>query len=237
MNNTLNIITVDPSLISTAMVVNGKLFNYCRESSVYGKKGMTKWFKLAEQFITYRYIDYRKFKTYSEGEITKLNDYDYVSDLIIKDILDNIDTSKESHIKIEGYSFGSSSGDIIDLVTFSTLLRKKLYDKISKDIIVFSPSTLKQESCKLTYDPIDIGVKKPKLEYRNKEGVAGGKFTKREIYLSLIENDKIDFEFVKHLKSIKEEILEISKVPKPYEDINDAFVLYLISLKEFGFLY
>jgi len=55
-----NIVAIDPSLISTALVVSSgntfKIYNYCRESKVMGKKGMTKWFKLAEQYVSYKYI-------------------------------------------------------------------------------------------------------------------------------------------------------------------------------------
>ena len=87
----MNIVALDPSLISTALMVNGKMFNYCRESKVFGKTGMSKWFKMAEQHITYRFIEYREFKDYSEGELTKLKDYDTISDMILKDIFDNID--------------------------------------------------------------------------------------------------------------------------------------------------
>ena len=149
-----NIVAIDPSLISTGMVVSYKdtfkMFNYCRESSVFGKKGITKWFKMAEQFIEYKFIEYREFEDYSDGEMTKLKDYDRITDNIISDILESIDLSKPTKIGIEGYSFSSTAGDIIDLVTFSTLLRKKLFDRISEDIFVLSPSTLKLESCKLT---------------------------------------------------------------------------------------
>jgi GNAT superfamily N-acetyltransferase len=65
------------------------MFNYCKESKVYNKKGLAKWFKMAEEYIIYRFIDYRDFNSYSEGELIKLKDYDKVSDMIIKDILDN----------------------------------------------------------------------------------------------------------------------------------------------------
>lgn len=224
----MNFVGIDPSLISTGIVVNGKMFNYCRESDAFNKTGMTKWFKACEHLVEYKYINYRKFKDYSEGEITKLMDYDQITDQIISDILRNIDQSQETYIGIEGFSFNSKNGDLVDLVTFSTLLRKKLYDKVSKNINVLSPSSLKLESCKMTYDPIDVGVKKPKLEYRNNEGVAGGKFTKREIFLSIIENKSFDDEWTKHLKFIKDDMLEMKSIKKPYEDINDAFMLYKI---------
>jgi hypothetical protein len=52
--------------------------------------------------------------------------------------MNNIDKSLPTKIGIEGYSFSSNAGAIIDLVTFSTLLRKKLFD-LSEDILVLSP--------------------------------------------------------------------------------------------------
>lgn len=235
-----NIVALDPSLISTALVVSSgdtfKMYNYCRESSAFGKTGIKKWFKLAEQFVTYKFIEYREFKDYSEGELTKLKDYDKITDGIISDILSNIDTSKPTKIGIEGYSFSSTAGDIIDLVTFSTLLRKKLFDQISEDITVMSPSTLKLESCKLTYPPIvtETGkkVKKVKIEYRNTLGMSGGKFTKTDMFMAIVENNEmLDF-WTKHCKLVKSDVLGVSTIPKPYEDVNDAFLIYSVLKKE-----
>ena len=235
-----NIVALDPSLISTALVVSSgdtfKMYNYCRESSAFGKTGIKKWFKLAEQFVTYKFITYREFTDYSEGELTKLKDYDKISDGIISDILSNIDTSKPTKIGIEGYSFSSTAGDIIDLVTFSTLLRKKLFDQISEDIIVLSPSTLKLESCKLTYPPIvtETGkkVKKVKIEYRNTLGMSGGKFTKTDMFMAIVENNEmLDF-WTKHCKLVKSDVLGVATIPKPYEDVNDAFLIYNVLKKE-----
>ncbi len=34
---------------------------------------MTKWFKLAEQFVDYKFVEYRDFKEYSDGELIKLS--------------------------------------------------------------------------------------------------------------------------------------------------------------------
>ena len=232
----MNIVAIDPSLISTALVVSSqasfKIYNYCRESKAYGKKGMTKWFKSAEEFVELKFIEYREFQDYSEGELTKLKDYDKITDQIIVDILSNIDSSKETKVGIEGYNFGAQVGDLIDLVTFSTLLRKKLYDKVSKDIWVMSPSTLKLESCKLTYEPIrtEIGKKvvKIKEEYRNKIGIPGGKFTKNDMALAIIENDNLNDYWAKHCKLIKDDLTSVSTIQKPYEDVNDAYLIYQI---------
>jgi hypothetical protein len=232
----MNIVGIDPSLISTAIVVNGKIINYCRESKVYGKTGMTKWFKLAEEHVIYKFIEYHDFEDYSEGELTKLKDYDKITNDIIQDILNNIDQSQPTKIGIEGYNFGAQVGDLIDLVTFSTLLRKKLYDQISKNILVLSPSTLKLEACKLTYPPIikEIGGKKPRQEfiYKNKIGISGGKFQKIDMYLAIIENEKLNDDWKKHCLSLKDDLTSISTIPKPYEDCNDAYLLYQILKKE-----
>lgn len=224
----MNYVGIDPSLISTGLVVNGRIFNYCRESDAYTKSGLSKWFKLCESEMTLRFIEYRDFENYSDGELIKLKDYDKVTDMIISDIESNIDKDLPVKIGIEGYNFGAQVGDLIDLVAFSTLLRKKIWDYISKDILVMSPSTLKQESCKLTYPAIDIGKKKPKLEWRNNYGISGGNFTKREMYLSIIENDNLVDSWANHCKLIKEDILENKTIKKPYEDVNDAYLIYQI---------
>ena len=224
----MNYISIDPSLISTALVVNGKMFNYCREEDACTKTGLRKWYKLCEQHIIYKWINYREFDNYSEGELIKLKDYDLITDTIIKDILENINNNEPTKIGIEGYSFSSDPTSIIDLVTFSTLLRKKLFDLVSEDILVLSPSSLKQMACKLTYKPINIGKKKPKYEWRNNYGVSGGKFTKTEMFLAIVENEDIKDPWFLLCKDLKEEVLVNKNIPKALEDTSDASLLYHI---------
>jgi hypothetical protein len=227
-----NIVALDPSLISTGLVVsNGsdtKLFNYCRENDATNKSGLSKWFKLAEPELTLRFIEYRDYNNYSDGELIKLKDYDKITSMIIRDIEENIDKSLPTKIGIEGYSFGSNVGPLIDLVTFSTLLRKKLFDYIGKDILVLSPSTLKLEACKLTYPPINEGKKKEKWVYKNNDGISAGSLTKHGIFLTIIENKNINDAWGRLCKSLKSDIMAATKVPKPFEDLNDAFCIFNI---------
>lgn len=231
-----NFIGIDPSLISTAVVVNGNIINYCRESSVYTKSGMSKWFKSAEQYCKFKFLSYREFDNYSDGELIKLNDYDSITEMIIDDILSQVDVSDETFIGIEGYNFGAQVGDLIDLVTFSTLLRKKLFDRVSNNIKVFSPTTLKLESCKLTYKPIEkeVGKKVKRIEYewRNTLGIPGGKFLKTDMARAIIENSSISDSWSTYLKGVSKEILTMKNIPKPHEDINDAWFLYQIIKKD-----
>lgn len=232
-----NFIGIDPSLISTAVVVNGQITNYCRESSVYTKSGMSKWFKSAEQWCEYKFVQYREFDNYSDGELTKLKDYDLITGMIIDDILSKIDVRNETYIGIEGYNFGAQVGDLIDLVTFSTLLRKKLWDKVSHNITVFSPTTLKLEACKFTYPPIvkEVGkkVKRIEYEYRNPLGIPGGKFIKTDMAKAIIDNVNVqDDKWFTYLKTVQTEILVMKNIPKPHEDVNDAVLLYHILKKQ-----
>lgn len=230
----MNVITIDPSKVSTAMVVNGKLFNYTTKDNAYNKSGLSKWYEMFNNHITYRFVEYTKYKSYEEEQLVKLHDFNVLSDLIITDIKANIDINKKCVIGIEGFAFSSKNGALIDLVMLSTLIRHKLVSDISPHLVVISPSTLKQEACRMTYGLTDIGKKKPKLITMNNEGIKGGSFTKKEMYQAIIENT----EFVKHpyvmsLKSFSDELLNM-KIPKPIEDINDAFLLYYYMLNTYS---
>ena len=93
----MNLIAIDPSLVSTAVCINGKLFNYCKEDIALTKSGLTnslrsltKWFKLFEHLIEYKYLSYEDYSSYSDGEIKKIQDYDAITNMIIIDIHKNI---------------------------------------------------------------------------------------------------------------------------------------------------
>jgi hypothetical protein len=69
------------------------------------------------------------------------------------------------------------------------------------------------------------------LIFKNNEGISGGNFTKREMFLSIVENTNLKDVWATHLKSIKTEVLENKTIKKPYEDVNDAYLLYNILKK------
>jgi hypothetical protein len=52
------------------------------------------------------------------------------------------------------------------------------------------------------------------------------------MYYSIIENEELNDYWAKHCKLIKGDITAVTKVPKPYEDINDAFLIYQVLEKQ-----
>ena len=210
------------------MVVNDNFYNYLPEEYAYNKQGLKKWYLDSEHLIKFRFFNKPTYNSYEEEQLKKMFSYQEIVKLIMEDIVDNINFDVPTKIGMEGYSYNSAFGPLVDLVTFGTLLRNEL-SKISKDIIIISPSTLKLETCKMTYDPIEIikGKKKPKVivEYRNNDGLAGGKFTKREMFLSVVDNKNWNDKWSIYLRSRKNEILEKKSVPKPIDDVTDAYLI------------
>lgn len=231
MNSNINIIGIDPSLISTAMTINGKhLFNYTKESYASNKSGLNKWYKTCEDQVKYRFIETNNIKNFTESEIDKLKRYQELADLVVKDIINYINPNEKVYIAIEGYSYSSAAGPLIDLVTYGTILRGKLLE-ITDDVIIYPPSTLKLESAKLTYAKIMEGKKEV---WRNNEGVAGGKFTKHDMYKVLTDNVTFDSDWVKLLRDVQDEVFETKTIKKPMEDVNDSYLAYLVLKMQLG---
>ncbi len=216
------------------MVVNDKKFIYTTNDTAKTKTGKLKnWFALCEPLITYRFHDNISEDDHILSEVKKFNLYSYLVYRIKSDILDNIDREKAYIIAIEGYSHSSNAGPLIDLVTFGTLLRNEVLqiDPLI-DLQIIPPTSLKLEAAKLTYPPIEKGVKIKKYEWRNNEGVSGGGFTKIDMCKALLENNDLSCDWVTMLRDNKENILSLKNIPKPIEDMNDAKLLYEILLKK-----
>jgi hypothetical protein len=224
-----NVVAIDPSLSCTAMVVNDKRYAFVsRRVALTKKDELTKWFALSEPHVNYIFTNFVNLDDYSSNEINKLISYHETTKLICDIIHDNLDPALDVKIAMEGYSFSSDAGPLIDLVTFSTLLRQKLLD-ITLDVEIISPTGLKLEAAKLTYPAIQKGKKVIKYEYRNHEGMAGGSFKKHEMYKVLVDNTKIQSPWIDFLKTHQKEILNYKSIPKPIEDVNDAQILFYVT--------
>lgn len=222
-------IGLDVSKISTAMCLeknnNIKLFNYST------KKDNNVWIKNTEHLINYRNIKYNyiKEKDYSNSQILKLKEFDTTTDLIINDIIDNVGILDSIRIGIEGYSYGSNAGPLIDIVEFTALLKYKLLHKLNKytDIQIISPLTVKSECCKMTYEPrIELKGKKKIQEIihlENKEGKQATKFDKWDMFHAFLDNKNINCDLKIWCQEYEEKITKNKEVPKPLDDIIDSY--------------
>ena len=226
-----NIVTIDPSIVSTAVTINGKIFSLASDSIVFTKTHkMKKWFDLSAEYCEIIPInrDYDNHKKYQKLEIAKLESYQKTANLIRKLVDNHCDPKYNTLILIEGYSYSSSVGPLIDLVTLGTLIRRTLSTRQDTELVVLAPTSVKKLSAELTYKPI---IKGKKVEFRNKQGLSGGSFKKPDIYKVLIENSNIDSEWVKFLRYHADDILDSKSIPKPIDDINDSVVMFHIAEK------
>lgn len=224
-----NIICIDPSLSCTAVVVNDKKAVFTLTSTAYTKKlKPTKWFDLCHPYLDVFCHDFDKTKmSFSDSELSKFQSYDSLTNDIVG-FIERVairGLPNPSKVYIEGYSFSSAAGPLIDLVTFGTLLRSKIRSGITTDITTITPSELKLLAAKLTYP---VTVEKKKETWRNHQGVAGGSFKKHDIMKALIENNTLQCEWVNFLRAHSSDILAATSVPKPIEDMNDAKMMYEI---------
>lgn len=230
----MHIITIDPSLTSTAMVINDTKFIYCTESNAHTKKGNLKgWFAKCEDLINIRvYPDTPSDSNYAVGEVLKVKQFHRIVNDMMKDIKDTLgdDIVDPIIVAIEGYSFSSAAGPLIDLVSFGTILRTRLLDQLPLDtgtpFNVIAPTRLKLLSAKLTYPAVPKNKSGTVVEWRNAQGVAGGSFKKHDIYKCLTDNSGLVCPWVEYLREVQEDIMNVKTVPKPIEDINDAKIMY-----------
>lgn len=233
----MNIVGIDISKNSTGISIMRNeeiiLFNFTvtKKSYIWIKKVLD---NIDFEFISYTHED---IKNYSEKEIIKLREFDKISDIIFNKVLGNIDKTEKTYIAIEGYNYGlQNTNSIIDIVTLTTLIRKKLFDGIPKleEMIILSPLTIKSKSCEMVYGKTIIekvnkkGVKKTKeVTNQSTDGVTGGKFDKHDMLKAII-NLNIDTKLTKFLKENKDELLSKKTIPKPFDDIIDSTFIMLV---------
>ena len=233
----MNIVGIDISKNSTGISIQRNdeiiLFNFTTTKRNYV------WIKKVLDNIDFEFINYTHddIKEYSQREIIKLREFDKVSDIIFNKVFGNIDKTQRTYICIEGYNYGlKNTNSIIDIVTLTTLIRKKLYDGIPnlEEIVILSPLSIKSKTCEMVYGKTIIektnkkGVKKVK-EVINKsaDGVTGGKFEKHDMLKALIDFN-IDCKLTKFLKENKDELLKMKNIPKPFDDIIDSIFIMRI---------
>ncbi len=223
-------IGIDPSITSTAVcikfideIVN---LNYCTKPG--------KWHKLVASTTEVKEIKYEDHGDYSKSEVLKIDQYWSITHSIISEIRDIVGflgqkentvlTSDDIHIAIESYSHSSAAGPLIDLVTFGSCLRVHLRNWKVENIKIVPPMSLKVFACDVTYGEQWVQPKTKKIK-RNDEGTAGGSFKKREMVKAALDlGDRCPV-----IRELSEEhitqILTNASVPKPIDDLIDAWWL------------
>lgn len=225
--STKNYVGIDPSLTCSAIYINHKPFVYASEETALTKKGnLNGWFQSVNDIGgVCRTHSLKSYGSFTDEEISKMITYDAITANIVKDISTNIDRTKDTVCYMEGYSYSSMSGPLIDLVTFGSLLRKRLIDE-NYTLKIIPPQQLKKMSCQMIYPTTKKGG------CRNNEGIAGGSFKKHQMCLSIIEMEQENYcTWSQYLKSIWADIKDSKKIPKPVEDINDARLLFELAYR------
>lgn len=216
------IVGIDPSLSSTGLSIlkDDKiiLFNYNN------KKPNYKWFKNTENIVNYMHHTYVFGKDFSESEVSKLKIYDEVTDKILDTIIKYLDEGEKLKVFIEGFSY-SSTGNIIDLVVFSTLIRYKLLKVPKSELNIIPPSSLKSFIGSEVYDKDKKGV------YRNESGKAAGSFDKKDMMEALLKLD-LKFEYMDYLKINKDILFSTKTIPGAFSDLNDSIILMYYGIKQ-----
>lgn len=226
----MNFIGIDISLNSTAVFIEANNNKYIlsftnkKDNNIYIKE-------LSRCGVRFFHISRESSDDYSKNEIIKLKHYNMLSEMITNEIIKLINTEEKTYCQIEGYSFSKNTSSILDIVSLSTLIRSNLIKSINDiELTIISPSTLKLEACKLVYEPIDIGKKKPKLKFVNNQGISGGSFKKQQMYRAIIEGN-IDTPIYDLLVTYKD-LMDREKIPNPIEDIIDATFACKLKINE-----
>lgn len=202
-------IGIDFSINSTALVINdSETFSFF--SFVPNYKSTLKGFKYHEMlkdknFLTV--ITYEKIgndKNPIKEQINKLTNADRLS----KSILEVLEKYKdrEIEIRIEGFSYGSTGSSFIDLIVYNTFLKVKLLECFGvQSIKVIPPKTVK------------------KAYTRN------GNANKCIMFKQFIKEDLKISAGLRCEEFIKGDDFQI---PKPIDDIVDAYALSVIQISE-----
>lgn len=216
----MNFIGIDISINSTAIFIENEKEQHIlswtnkKDNNIYIKE-------LARCGVQFFHQNKDSSKDYSKNEVIKLRYFIDVANSMCEEILKRINSKEKTYCQIEGYSFSKNTSSILDLVALSSIIRSKLLENIEGiDISIISPASLKLESCKLVYPPINVGIKKEKLEWRNNEGISGGNFKKPQMFRAILEG-KINTPIFEMLETYRD-LMDREKIPNPIEDIIDA---------------
>ena len=155
-----------------------------------------------------------KFGDYSKNEFAKIKRYREMATDIISEIVNIIGSTKDYYIAFEGSSYGSKLGtnNIIDMAAGAAILKHQMMELLCvEDILTVAPTTIKKHAGK-------------------------GNMNKAALWTAFLNNVCESPELAKTslFKYCVSEIGEVKKVPKPFDDLVDAWFLnhYLLTQLE-----
>lgn len=206
----MNFVTIDFSLNSPGICVySGNKYYFI--GYLKPKTGTKKEQKMQEELNLLKDTqishqpDWTNNENYSKSEMIKIQRHMKTADDIINFILSVTETKKQYVVAFEGSSYGSSAGtnNIIDMAAGAAILKMEMMSRLEVlDMMTIAPSTIKKHA-------------------------GNGRLKKDQLWLKFLENCLEDPELHSSalLKYCKEEIGEVKKVPKPMDDLVDAYFL------------
>jgi len=149
--------------------------------------------------------DWTNNEAYSKSEMIKIQRHTRTAKDIIDMIIEIIGDDSQVVIAFEGSSYGSSGGtnNIIDMAAGAAILKMELMSRLKvHDMMTVAPSTIKKHAGKGNMKKDELWVK----------------FLDNVLNDSALENSSL-------LKYCKTNIGETKKVPKPLDDLVDAYFL------------
>lgn len=209
----LNLVTVDFSLNSPGICIwqsdtnRYHFISYLKPNS--GTKAEQRRQEDIEQFPDVSLIHQPDWKAsvgdYSKNEFAKIKRYITTADHIIALITGITQTKGDYHIAFEGSSYGSKMGtnNIIDMAAGAAILKEQMISKLEvKNLLTVAPTTIKKHAGK-------------------------GNMNKAALWMAFLNNVCESPELANSplYKYCVSEIGEVKKVPKPFDDLVDAWFL------------
>ena len=146
-----------------------------------------------------------KFGDYSKNEFAKIKRYREMASDLISTIVNIVGTTRDYYIAFEGSSYGSKMGtnNIIDMAAGAAILKNQMMELLCvEEILTVAPTTIKKHAGK-------------------------GNMNKAALWTAFLNNvcESPELASSPLFKYCVSEIGEVKKVPKPFDDLVDAWFL------------
>lgn len=206
----MNFVTIDFSLNSPGICIfSNNRYNFIGylkpNSGTKAEQKIQEELNLLEDTQISHQPDWTNNEAYSKSEMIKIQRHTQTANDIINMIIEIAGNKTPFVIAFEGSSYGSSAGtnNIIDMAAGAAILKMEMMSRLEVlDMMTIAPSTIKKHAGK-------------------------GNMKKDELWVKFLENILNDssLENSSLLRFCQNEIGSVKKVPKPLDDLVDAYFL------------